>query len=97
MCRKRDLVKHVVVNGVKIGIALVASAAAFEVGSLGAAMTMGDVDAGIKATKHQIDPEPVYMKKGRFGKKKVVTVNPVTGKVSDYKGTKTPTKTIRVK
>lgn len=44
-----------------------------------------------KLGKHAISPDPVLVKeKGLFGKTRTVTINPVTGKMVEYNGSKAP-------
>ena len=93
--RKVKKVAKKIGNGVAtvatVTVGIAAAAAAVEVGTLGSLMAQSDVEAGAKVLKHKIDPEPVYVKEKKWGKKSVKTINPVTGTVSDYKGTKVPT------
>lgn len=73
---------------VTVGVA--AAAAAVEIGALGSCMAQADAEASAKLLKHKLAPEPVYVKTSKLGRKSVKTINPVTGKVSDYNGSKKP-------
>ena len=94
------LIKKVkkVVKKVGNGVATIATvtvgvgvaAAAVEIGALGSCMAQADAEAGAKLVKHKLAPEPVYVKTSKLGRKSIKTINPVTGKVSDYNGSKKP-------
>ena len=75
-----------------------AGKAAYGLVWLGTAVTVGEItENGLHEVKHfckdvkqVMDPEPVLVKKGLFGKKKAIWYNPFTEKWSDYTGTKKP-------
>lgn len=78
-------------NGVKAATAAVVGVVGFEVGTVGAKMAVSDCKYAGKGFKELKNPTPIAVKKkGLFGKKSVVTVNPFTGKVSTYTGNKAP-------
>ena len=81
---------RVVADVGKISVAVVAAAATAELGFLGMNMLSSDAELVKDGVKHKIDPEPVYTRKGLFGKKEKSTINPWNGKVESYKGDKTP-------
>lgn len=82
-----------------IGVATITSLAAAESAFAGTYMLSNDAELVGKAVKHKVSPEPVYVKKGLMGKKEIKTINPFTGKIENYHGTKKPVcdKPIRVK
>lgn len=67
-------------------------------GAIGLAVaysTAVSLDGGIESAKgfgrdvaEAVNPTPIKVKHGFFGPTKKVTINPFTGKVSDYKGPK---------
>lgn len=83
-------VTKVITDSAKIGVAVVAALATAELGYLGMNMFENDVELTKNCIKHKIDPEPIYVKKGMFGKKEVKTINPVTGNIEKYNGKKMP-------
>lgn len=85
-------VGNVSMDVAKVGVALVAAVATAEFAFLGANMAVNDAEFGATCIKHKVDPEPVYIKKGLFGKKEVKTINPWNGKIEEYKGSKQPDK-----
>lgn len=77
----------------KIGVTTVSVIGAAVVGESlfnGAVCLSNDVHTAVNITKQVINPDPVLVKKGMFGKKQVVTYNPVTNKVKPYNGKKNP-------
>lgn len=79
---------------VAVGGAIIAS----ELGCLGTGMAINDAVYVKDATKEMINPTPYLVKqRGLFGKKSVVKVNPVSGKVSPYTGSRKPVNTKPIK
>lgn len=79
------------INGAKVAVAFLGAVAVAEVGVMGASSAVADVNSVEKCVKHTINPTPVKVKEpGLFGKKKVVKINPVTGRIKDYTGNKAP-------
>lgn len=78
--------KDLVIAGCKLIVASAAALAAFE-GLYGGCKS---AEADIRVCKELASPTPIRVKKGRFGKERLVTVNPVTGEMKDYTGDKPP-------
>lgn len=78
--------KNIVLNAGKALVAVAAAVAATEAFFHGTSLAEADV----KFVKELASPTPIYVKKGRFGKKRLVTVNQVTGEIKDYTGSKKP-------
>lgn len=78
-------------NALKFAAAVTTTAAVGEAGYIGGIALANDVETTGKVAKEFVSPTPILVKKkGLFGKKSVVKVNPVTGKMSPYKGSKSP-------
>lgn len=78
--------KNIVLNAGKALVAVAAAVAATEAFFHGASLAEADA----KFIKELASPTPIYVKKGRFGKKRLVTVNQVTGEMKDYTGDRKP-------
>lgn len=78
--------KELIVGGCKLVVAAAAAVAATEAFFHGTNLAEADV----KFVKELASPTPIYVKSGRFGKKRLVTVNPATGEINDYTGSKKP-------
>ena len=76
----------------KIGkIALAAGASAFELATCGCEALRADAGALKDLYDYKTNPEPHYAKKNKFlAKKEVVKINPITGSISPYHGTRRP-------
>lgn len=77
---------NIVIKGCKVLVAAAAAVAATEAFFYGTSLAEADV----KFMKELASPTPIYVKTGRFGKKRLVTVNPATGEIKDYTGSKKP-------
>lgn len=79
------------INGAKVAVAFLGAISVAEAGVIGASSAVADVKCAEKCIKHTINPTPVKVKEpGLFGKKKVVKINPVTGRIKEYTGDKEP-------
>ena len=77
---------NVIIKVGKVLVATAATVAATEAFFYGTSLAEADV----KFIKELASPTPIYVKKGRFGKKRLVTVNPATGEMKEYTGSKKP-------
>lgn len=77
---------NIIIKTGKILVAAAAAVAATEAFFHGTNLAEADV----KFVKELASPTPIYVKRGRFGKKRLVTVNPATGEINDYTGSKKP-------
>lgn len=77
---------NVILKAGKVLVAAAVAVAATETFFHGASLAEADA----KFMKELASPTPIYVKKGRFGKKRLVTVNPATGEMKDYSGSKKP-------
>ena len=78
--------KELFIVGGKLVVAGAVALATFE-GLFGGCES---VKADIRTGKELVSPTPIRVKEGRFGKERLVTVNPVTGEMKDYTGNKPP-------
>ena len=78
--------KEIIIGGCKLIVAGAVALATFE-GLYGGCKS---VEADIRVGKEFASPTPIRVKNGRFGKERLVTVNPVTGEMKDYTGNKPP-------
>lgn len=78
----------------KVGLAVGAGALIFEGAAFGCELLKNDGIALKDLGKYLLDPEPYYAKKkGFLQKKETVKINPVTGNISTYTGTRKPVST----
>lgn len=87
--------KNDVVNIIKGGAIVTASVAvgcvAADVGYHVVKDTINDGVTLVNNVKEVINPTPITIReKGWFGKSRTVTINPFTGKETEYKGSKEP-------
>ena len=84
-------IKDTAINAGIVITALGAGAVCMQAGFDAGKGIVDSAEALGKLGKHAISPDPVLVKeKGMFGKTRVVTINPVTGKMVDYSGNKAP-------
>ena len=75
----------------KIALAAGASALIFELATCGCEALRADAGALKDLYNYKTNPEPHYVKKNKFlAKKEVVKINPITGSISPYHGTRRP-------
>ena len=75
----------------KIALAAGASALIFELATCGCEALRADAGALKDLYNYKTNPEPHYAKKNKFlAKKEVVKINPITGSISPYHGTRRP-------
>lgn len=82
-------VLNVSINVAKVAAATVVAVISAECAFQGTKMAEADGEFIKDGVKYLVDPEPIYVKKGTFGKKRIVKVNPY-GEIKDYTGNKKP-------
>lgn len=89
--------KNALLTGAKVGTAVLGTAVGLELTALGANMLQNDYKVISSGVKELQNPTPIKMKKRRrnpiknlFAKTEVNKINPFTGKIESYTGTRKP-------